>query len=338
MRQKQKKLLVGGVIILLLGSLGWFGLYKYTLYRVEESLALVEINLKQKGFEVEYSALKIYGAPLSFSVVIQDLHLKSPKRGIEWKGAELKLSMRPWQWQKATYSLLGEQRVTLRLDSIPLKEFFLGDAHGNITWTSQQTLDQFSLLANQLNFFKGTHLQPISLEGVTLNLKEMADLLTTQIYLTATLKGVDALLQEAPSSQPIAFSFDAHLSGFQENRPFPASLEEWRDGGGVLDISLLRLAWLPLDIAGEGTLTFDGDMYPLGSFSTRIMGFQEGLNHLVKGGLVKQKNAAMVAFVLNMLSRSGKGGEKQINVPITFQDRHMSVGSIPLVKMGRASH
>src|SRR3990167_929460 len=203
MKQKQKKLLLGGLIFLFLGGVGWVGFFKYTLYRIEANLALAETTLKQKGFEVGYSALKVCGTPFSFNIIIQAPHLKSPKGEIAWKGQVLNLSMPLWCWRKATYNLFGEHHITVGLEAIPLKGVYFKEAHGQIAWTSQQALDQWSFLADQVKFFKGTRLQPIFLEGVTLTLKEMAHPLAMQVYLTTILRGVDTFFQEPASSKPI---------------------------------------------------------------------------------------------------------------------------------------
>ena len=237
-------------------------------------------------------------------------------------------SIRPWDWYTVYFALPHDQKVSAR--SSLLGTLSLEGTTGTLHLTSQGKADYVSLSIKRLSSLKEARPQPIFLSAVSLTVKNLTSPLTLQVSGTCFVKGVEAFLKEPPSSESLSLSLKAHLSGFQENKAHPTSLAEWRDGGGVLDIDLLKLEWLPLSMTGDGTITFDKDMYLLGSFKSHIVGYRQALNHLAEVGIVKQKSATMATFVLDILSRSDKKGEKYIDVPITLQDRKISIGAIPL--------
>lgn len=216
--------------------------------------------------------------------------------------------------------------------SVPAEILSLEGAHGTLNLTHQGRLEEASFSVDHLHFMTKDTPQPIFLQALSLKVKNVSHPLDLQFSLSSNVNGLDAFLKATPPLQPLMLSLDATLSGFQ-GTTLPHSYAEWRDGGGVLEVKLLKLTLAPVIVTAEGTLTFDKDMYPLGSFSSHLVGYQEALSHLVETGYVKKKNASMVSFVLDIMSRADAKGSKQITVPITLQDRKISVGAIPLWKM-----
>ncbi|MBI2707666.1 MAG: DUF2125 domain-containing protein [Proteobacteria bacterium] len=337
MLQNRKKLrvslLVGFLSLLLLGSIGWFALFEYSTRWLKTEVERGIADLKQKGYDISYSSLTFQGHPLSIKAIVQRPHLKDPLGVFDWQGQELNISMKPWNWYRIEVALPHDQKIFIPQNtSIPLEILSLEGAHGMLTLTQQGRLDEASFIVDYLRFLTKDTPQPIFLQALSLKAKNLSHPLDLYLSVASDIKGMEAFFNGTPSSQPFVFSLDATLAGFQ-GKTLPRSYAEWRDGGGVLDVKLLKLMWPPITMTAEGTVTFDKDMYPLGSFSSRIIGYQEALTHLVETGCVKKKNASMVSFVLDMMSRVDGAGSKHLTVPITLQDRKVSVGAIPLWKM-----
>lgn len=330
MTKSHKKILLGSIIFLFILSGGWLAFCHYVLKTFKAELAQLEITLKQQGFDISYEALEFHQHLFSFEINAFQPRIKSPK-GFGWEVSKLGINLRPWNWRKITFSFPHTQDVILYYGRVG-KNLSVTNAQGFVRLTKFHKLQEFSIDAEGISSFMEGKANSVSLRDVHLDLQNLSAPLDLDIAFTCEFKGLEDLLHLPLSSKPVTFALDARLGGFQTQKEFPASLEAWRDGGGVLDVHTLRFTWLPFEVKGDGTLTFDKEMYPLGSFSTRITGYHDGLNSLVAGNIIHQKNATMVEFVLDMLSRSNDKGIKEVQVPITLQDHKISVGSIPVWK------
>lgn len=114
----------------------------------------------------------------------------------------------------------------------------------------------------------------------------------------------------------------------------PESLARWRDAGGTLEVESLILNWGPLRIAGNGTLTVDKTLQPVGAFAARIAGLDTLLDLLEQRGEIRPQQAAIVRIALAVLTRAPEnGGPPEANVPVSIQDQVLSVGPVPLIQL-----
>ncbi len=325
-----KKILIGFVVLLLLGGVGWFALFEYGVRRLKTEVTRGINDLKQQGYDVSYSNLEFRGHPLSITAIIQNPHLRDPSGVFDWSAQEATIRMKPWAWHTFSISFPHEQKIASRL--FPTVAFVsLEGTRGILTLNRQGRLEEASFVIDRLHF-PNTKLHPLFLQALSLKLNNVSHLLDLHLSLSAAMGGLETVLKGSRPPQPVTLSVEATLSGFQR-ATLPHSLAEWRDGGGVLNVKLAKLSWPSVMVTGEGTLTFDQDMYPLGSFSARVVGHRDILTLLGEAGYVKKKNATMVGFALDIMSHVDDKGNKQLTVPITLQDRKISVSAIPLWKM-----
>ncbi len=113
-----------------------------------------------------------------------------------------------------------------------------------------------------------------------------------------------------------------------------ANLTRWRDAGGTLEVETFNLVWGPLRIAGNGTLTVDQALQPVGAFSARVSGLDKLLDVLEARGQIQRQQTALARIALAVLMRTpANGGPPEASLPITIQDRLLSIGPIPLTKL-----
>ena len=113
-----------------------------------------------------------------------------------------------------------------------------------------------------------------------------------------------------------------------------ASLTRWRDSGGTLELESFNLIWGPLRIAGDGTLSVDPTLQPVGAFSARIAGLDRLLDLLEERGQIPRQQAALARIGLAVLLRTpANGGPAEARLPVTLQDRVLSIGPIPLLTL-----
>ncbi|MCW3477764.1 DUF2125 domain-containing protein [Limobrevibacterium gyesilva] len=108
----------------------------------------------------------------------------------------------------------------------------------------------------------------------------------------------------------------------------------WRDGGGTLDLRRVALGWGPLGLTGSATLALDDHMQPMGAATARIVGQSETLDALAAARTINPRTAGAAKAVLGLLARSPEGGgAPEVEVPLTLQNRGLSLGRIPLARM-----
>jgi hypothetical protein len=108
----------------------------------------------------------------------------------------------------------------------------------------------------------------------------------------------------------------------------------WRDGGGTLAIDRLALGWGPLGLSASATMALDEQLQPMGTANARLVGYAEALDVLAANGVITRRAGAAAQAVLALIARSEEeGGPAEVEVPLTLQDRTLSMRQIPLLRM-----
>jgi hypothetical protein len=334
MLRNRKKFIASLLILISLGIISWFVLFEYGVRWLEKELEIVTTDLRQKGYTVTYSKVEFKGNPLYIRAIFQNPHIKDPSGFFDWQGQEIEVSTKPWNLHTLAISLPGNQTFNIPQNlPIPIGTLKVEGASGVVKLSVQAKLESASLNAKNVFFLLANQPQPISLQDFSLLTTNLTHPLDLSMTLESKVSGLETILKIPPLSYPLMVSLEAHLSGFDSKAIFPTTLAQWRDGGGVLEVSSLKLNWPPIAAEGEGTLTIDKDMYPLGSFSSRIEGYHEALDYMVRLGFVKQKHAAGAAFVMDLLSAPTDMGTKRLIIPITLQNKRLSVGPARILKL-----
>ena len=92
----------------------------------------------------------------------------------------------------------------------------------------------------------------------------------------------------------------------------------------------LKLDWPPLDIEGDGTLSLDRQMRPLGAFTADIVGYRDTIETFEKLGRLTRNQATIAATALDAMATTDEAGNKRLSVPLTMQDGRLYVGPILL--------
>lgn len=330
----KKYLILGSIGFLIFAGLGWYGFMHYSLIRIEKEITRLERNLKKQGFQISHSPLKFTHSLFALKATLAHFHLQTPEGALTWKNPHTDIVVHVWDPKTIHFAIPAAQHVLLAEKTLlPIRHVILEKTQGTLILTSSGAPGTLSTTIGHVTPLVKGKTHSLSLQNLSLRLSPLSTPLRLSIEASSHIGGLESFLHLSSPSEPPTLSLNAQLAGFQGPIPGPHSLAEWRDGGGVVDIKDFLFAWDPLEIRAEGTITVDKDLYPLGSFSSHIKGYEEGLEQLVKAGLIKKQNAAMGAFFLNMLSQSNEKGDKFIKVPLTIQDRHLSLGSLPLMQI-----
>lgn len=109
--------------------------------------------------------------------------------------------------------------------------------------------------------------------------------------------------------------------------------EAWRDGGGVLELRQVDLAWGEVTLAGEAFLRLDAQLQPVGQGAARLGGHGAALQALMTAGFLTPRGALAAGGVLGLMARPPAGGAPVVEAPLTLRDRTLSLGPIPLARV-----
>ena len=132
-----------------------------------------------------------------------------------------------------------------------------------------------------------------------------------------------------------SLSMDGRLNGLS---PVDGNIrqwaENWRDGGGSLEITHFAMGWGPLGVTSSATLALDDQLQPMGSGNGRIVGYADTLDRLAAGGMLSRSAATAAKAILSLLAgTSGPDEPSSVDVPLTLQYRTLSMRQVPLVRL-----
>lgn len=112
------------------------------------------------------------------------------------------------------------------------------------------------------------------------------------------------------------------------------ALAQWRDGGGVVEVSELLVNWGPLAVTADTTITLDQDLQPLMAGTAIVRGHDQAIDALVVGGLMNQAQATTTKIALAAMADTDEGGAK-VRLPITIQDGFLYLGPLKVAAVPR---
>ncbi len=128
---------------------------------------------------------------------------------------------------------------------------------------------------------------------------------------------------------PLTLSDRALSAGSESGAAQAAS---WRDGGGRVQIGRAQLRWGPLRLEGSAELGLDADLQPAGSGTVFVAGIGPALDAATGGGVVAPGVALTAKAVLGLMPQADGGA---VRLPFRLHDRTVSVGEIPMARLGR---
>jgi hypothetical protein len=132
-----------------------------------------------------------------------------------------------------------------------------------------------------------------------------------------------------------SLSVDAAIDGPVPRTPgLQQRATGWRDGGGAAELRGFSADWGPMALSGSATLALDQDLQPLGTGTARIGGYAETLDALASAGVLTHARALAAKAVLSLIaSTPDDGSAPAVEVPLTLQDRVLSMRQVPLARL-----
>ncbi len=295
------------------------------------------VDRRAAGWLVAWENISIDGFPFSLSTQITMPRITGPHASWDWRGPTIFATSRPWNLNNPKIIFPGRHQISVTRD-VASREF---------TLTAAEAVGRAEIRAGRLVHIaiKLTQIDFIAADG----LKTTGDALSLSVApnspepsLSIALAGV--VMPDGPHAvlgrNIAALDAEFKLSGGAVLTPssrlrLSAALGDWRDAGGTVDIKRLRLDWGGMKFDGDGTFALDADLQPVGAMKARIRGYRELVDGLVRARQMRERDADMAKFVLNMVARATPGGKNTVTVPVTIQDRRLFVGPASLMKLPR---
>ncbi|MFQ5970742.1 MAG: DUF2125 domain-containing protein [Alphaproteobacteria bacterium] len=138
---------------------------------------------------------------------------------------------------------------------------------------------------------------------------------------------------------PLGRSVDVLLAevdvvGAIDAAPTARSLASWREDGGAVELRRLEVVWGPVRATADGTVTLDAELQPEADLAARIHGLDNAIAALEETRVIEPRAAAFARLALIALARRPEdGGPPEVRLPITIQDRRLSLGPVALLTL-----
>ena len=157
------------------------------------------------------------------------------------------------------------------------------------------------------------------------------------LSLTLEADGLTLPVPPPAGAQPLVLRLHATAMGWPAPAPVKAALAAWRDDGGTVELNDVSLRGASVEAAASGTFALDGSMQPLFA-GTLTTGDSTGmLGALADSGVLDKGAAAVASLALGALSHRLPDGSRQTDLPLSVQNRTLSLGPLPLAHLPQLS-
>ncbi|MBT6096135.1 MAG: DUF2125 domain-containing protein [Rhodospirillaceae bacterium] len=291
---------------------------------------------RAEGIEITIAHRTVTGFPGRLHMKLDDLSVVSRGAAREWHWQLPKLEAWavPWKLGHITYVLAGVQQLragpevyVIASDRLDGRVVLQGQGTGSIKLRAAG----FSLERNNQ--------REASARQLDLDLAWRARPGDGQFPLAIDL-GIDGA--DLPPAWTTPFGrrlstlrLAGHINGRMPGGELISVLQQWRDGGGTLELTRFAAELGPLNVQAEGTAALDRKLQPQGAFTVRAERYLETVQALVNARLMRSIDATAAKLVLTVIAKRPSGREPFVETPLTLQDQVLSAGDLRLVRLPR---
>lgn len=333
------------ILALVLALLTGHALYwRWASQRLASGFQEWASDRRAHGWVVRAGQTESGGWPLEAALTVPALHIEGGQAdipdGFAWSAERVRLSVRLLQPHLLSIAAQGMQR--LRFSDLPEIPYTADRLHADVPLEPGVPAHTAELLASHLR--AGMPAGNDTASGLTLGLLQLhCDLRPAapqgepalSFSSSAEAIGLPPGPRWALGGRISSLSIDGALNGPLSRQPGLAHrATEWRDSGGTLDIRRVALGWGPLGLSGSATLALDMRLQPMGTGTARIVGYAETLDALAAAGAIARSAAMASKALAGLIARTPEeGGPAEVEVPLTLQDRALSIRQIPIARI-----
>lgn len=342
---------VAAAVVVVVGVVGGYG--AYWLVIASQLQAGVEDWVdehRDQGYVISHEGIVRSGFPRLVRAHVRSPSVSAPPASAPltaaaawtWSPEEVTVALDPWDPTRVTVALDGRHR--LAVGDIPDRRVYRMEI-GQLDVVAEAGSEAVALRLRDLVVKASADpgrvlLTVAALDGtgralpMTPDVAPAVDAGTAHYAFTAeAVRMVFPGAERAPLGRELErLVVDATVQGELPAALSGPALLRWRDDGGAIDVSRLEASYGPVDLSGEGAAALDERGQPIAAFSTRIRGLFDAIDALRRHGYLEPGAAMAATIALRMLAGSA-GRDAVLEVPVTLQDRVLSVGPLDLLQM-----
>ncbi|WP_159995772.1 DUF2125 domain-containing protein [Roseomonas sp. 18066] len=322
-RRRGGRLLVGLALLLAVIGGGHYALWSFMLGKMEQGLEQWAATRRAQGWEISHATPTRGGWPFAARLTLADWRIAGPQ-GLAWEANALDAELRPAALDRLLLRPQGQQALRLGATTLPFTAESL-QASLSLAAADRATLDG-----------RGLRLGPadatLAIDSLT---GELAWPEAAETGLKLALQGLVLPVQTPLGPRIDSATLDAGLTGAPPASGTPMQrATQWRDAGGALELRGLTLRWSEIAASAAATFALDPALQPVGAGTLRLANAPRLLEALVQAGLVPQRSAGMARAILPLMQRPDpSGGPPQLEVPVSIENRNISVARMNLGRL-----
>ena len=338
---RRRLVLAGAILAALIAvySAYWF----FAARNFRDGVMRWTADKRAEGWTAAYDDLSVAGFPLWLRAELSGANIAPPGEPTmwRWQGPTLAAAARPWNWRLVVFDFPGAHRVTVR-DGKRSREFQLSVARARAI----ARLDpggRFDHLSGDMETIEtgaaGWRIKAVHW-SLALPIRDRANDAASDKeppgprlrFMVSGIEHQEQILLGRPIERLEA---EIKLVGAIDKGAVRDALAAWRDAGGLLKLNHLSLKWPPLSLEADGAVALDGDLQPIGAMTARIRGYDDAIDILVQTGVLRAGAALAAKLALTLQARRTPDGGSSVTVPLTLQDRRLSIGPVRLRPLPR---
>lgn len=331
------------IFILFAALAAYAGYWYYLANHAEERVRGIARELARSGLEFDYRDLDISGFPyrliLDFSGV-EVSYVDGPLR-LDWSGPSLQAVLQPWQPDHAVFfapdSLMSISYRTDRTRAVTIEPRLLsaslssakgGGARYSLVLEDSR-IQAISGSAGETFIGRAEmHFRSRRLQAAGVTVSGLVEPVLADISLS-----ISAQVQKQDGVAADHIIVELQPRGRFFPRLTRYSLAAWRDAGSTIDITSITARWGETRIEGDGSITLDSELQPLGAISLRTSEPEHLLEKMTAVGWIEPEDQQETAEAIKLF-RSIAAPGAPITLAISLQGGTIAMGPVILAEFG----
>lgn len=338
------------IFLLITAFAAYSGFWYYLAHNAEDRVQNIARDLSRSGLEFDYQELAVSGFPYRLMLDFRGVEIsyRDGPLQLDWSGPTLQAILQPWQPNHAVFlapdSLVSASYRTEKTSAVIIEP---GLASLSLRSTSRDG-ERYSLVLEDSRiqalasgadeaFLKRAeiHFRSRRRQAAGVTVSGLVEPVFAEVSVSLRNLDLDAGNAGPDGNKTTSIEMlavDLLPRGRFFPRLTPYSLAAWRDAGSIVDIAKIEARWGEVDIEGDGSVSLDDELQPLGAISLRTANPEGMLDNMTRVGWIAGRDQQEAAQVVQLFRNLGAAGTP-VTLSISVQGGSISMGPIVLAEI-----
>tara|TARA_R110002124_G_scaffold53122_4_gene152442 strand:+ start:8360 stop:9418 length:1059 start_codon:yes stop_codon:yes gene_type:complete len=324
------------VFLILISAFAW-SFYWYQGKSTRQTALTTWFDERNEAGWVADSTVTMRGYPNRLDAIIEGIDLADPISGWAWSAPRfelLQLSYKPnhiiAQWPETQYIKTPYERITINST----------DLRASLIREDDNALNRATLTADSLALSSTANWGATTNKMVLAIRKNEASPNTYDLGLDAKdVAPSNLVLRDLGLIGALPATFSTFRADAQITLTAPISQASFENAAAKLQavtLNEIQAVWGDLALRATGSMDLDAMGYPTGKLTIRATNWEQMLDLAIQSGTVQDSEASAIRTALKFASAL-TGNASELELPLTFADRKIRLGPIPLGDAPRIS-